>query len=61
MKKILFITTILWLAVKMPAQDTLPLIVADTVSSDTITPGLPWPENVTARLDSLMNVWTTVC
>ena len=55
MKKILYITTILWLAVKMPAQDTLPIIVADTVSPDTIAPGLQWPENVTARLDSLMN------
>ena len=38
MKKILFITTILWLAVKMPAQDALPVIVSDTISSDTIAP-----------------------
>ena len=59
MKKILFITAFLWgslgTLVESWAQDTLPVIVSDTIVSDTIAPVLRWPENVTVRLDSLMN------
>lgn len=60
MKKILFISLFLWSSLgtvlnESRAQDTLPLIISDTIVTDTIAPGLPWPENVTSRLDSLMN------
>ena len=59
MKKILFITAFLWSSlgtlVESWAQDTLPVIVSDSIASDTIAPVLRWPENVTVRLDSLMN------
>ena len=59
MKKLRFITAVLWSSletlVESWAQDTLPIIVSDTIASDTIAPVLKWPENVTVRLDSLMN------
>ena len=60
MKKLLFITAFLWSSLgtvlnESRAQDTLPIIVSDTIVSDTIAPQLQWPENVSARLDSLMN------
>ena len=59
MKKILFITAFLWSSlgtlVESWAQDTLPVIVSDSIASDTLAPVLRWPENVTVRLDSLMN------
>ena len=55
MKKILFISAILCLTVKMSAQDITNTATVDTVVCDSIAPELQWPENVTTRLDSLMN------
>jgi D-alanyl-D-alanine carboxypeptidase/D-alanyl-D-alanine-endopeptidase (penicillin-binding protein 4) len=59
MKKILFIFAILCLTTGSWGQISLPVesIIADTAVVDTIAcdSTLKWPENVTARLDILMN------
>ena len=55
MKKILFITAFLWSSLGTVLSESLPEDSLRTDSLRTVPNESIWPENVTARLDSLMN------